>query len=598
MFNNRPTMSRAGGVYIVVLGTALIVSVLGMSTLVLQRLQSRQLSATGDMRQAQLNAEAAVELALLAIQTESDWRTARTNGRWFTARNTGQGHCSADVIDPLDNNLADDDQEPVIIVGIGNSGLAEQRLQVTVDPQKTPLECLRSTVAAGDLIDMQSDTLRASGLITANQVSANASSIYGNVEAVTVSGSTYYGTTTQVDASARPDMPDWPTVFDYYRNNGTQININDLPFVTPNLGRNTAINNGTNDWTGSPPWTVLEDADISQNNNFYRSGSYGLRVQNRDEWYSGAAQRIDSFVKPGGQYNIDVWIYQDDGLSRNFRISLFTKGSASAIPLFDAGPAVAVPLGIGNLSVSWIRVSATLTAQPWSGNLDYAFIHVAGADSNSVDEFYLDDLVIRENVAGRFIYRQVLSPGFNPFGAGTTNPQGIYWIDCLNNRLIIERSRIMGTLLVINPGANSCVNDGPIHWSPAVAGYPALLVDADTAANADFSIRATNQGLNEKDNGVNYNSAAAPHGELGQDNDTSDIYRSEINGLIAVEDDLTFQNTPLVRGQIITGDDVANSSGVFDVEYQPYSLLNPPPGFTAPNSYRRRAGSAKKLVLP
>ena len=39
-------------------------------------------------------------------------------------------------------------------------------------------------------------------------------------------------------------------------------------------------------------------------------------------------------------------------------------------------------------------------------------------------------------------------------------------------------ARIVGTLLILNPGANSCVKDGPISWKPAVAGYPALLVDA------------------------------------------------------------------------------------------------------------------------
>ncbi len=131
-----------------------------------------------------------------------------------------------------------------------------------------------------------------------------------------------------------------------------------------------------------------------------------------------------------------------------------------------------------------------------------------------------------------------------------------------------------------------------------MAGYPALLVDADTAANANFSIRATSRALNEKNNGVNYNPATAPHSELGADNDTSDIYRSEIDGLVAVRNDLTFQNTPLIRGQVIVGHDLSNSSGTFEVEYQPDSLLNPPPGFLGPFTYSRRPGSAAKAVLP
>jgi hypothetical protein len=585
--------TRSGGVYIAVLGTALMVSMLGMATLMLQRVQNRQLTNTSHVRQAQLNAEAAVELALLAIQTESNWRTARTNGNWFAGRGTGRGTCSVDVIDPLDANLADDDSEPVVITGVGNSGPAEQRVEWTVDPRKSPLECLRSTVAAGDLIDMQSDVLRSSGLVTANQISATASTVYGTVQAVTVSGATYSGSTTQIGADELPEMPDWPSVFNYYRTNGTEISINDLPSVTPNLGRNTGIESGTTDWTGSPP--LVGSSAISQSNNFKHGGTYSLRAQNRDFWFSGPGQYLTDYVKAGAQYNVEIWLYQEAG-ARNFALSLFVKGSGNALPLIDAGPST--PVAAGALNSGWVKLSATLTANAWSGSLEYAYIKVSGADATSDDDFYIDDLVIRENTSGKFIYRQLLSPGFNPFGTGTTNPQGIYWIDCAGSRLVIERSRILGTLLVINPGANSCVADGPIYWSPYVSGYPALLVDADTASDGDFSIRATNRALSEKENGVNYNPAAGPHSEFGTDSDINDIYRSEIIGLIAVEDDLTFQNTPLVRGQIILGDDLANSSGALEVEFQPYSLLNPPPGFLAPNSYTRRPGSGAKAVLP
>jgi hypothetical protein len=229
--------------------------------------------------------------------------------------------------------------------------------------------------------------------------------------------------------------------------------------------------------------------------------------------------------------------------------------------------------------------------------LEYAFAKISGADTGNTSDFYMDDFAIREATTGRFIYRQALGPGVNPFGGGT-NAQGIYWIDCSGNRLIIERSRILGTLLVINPGANSCVADGPIHWSPAVAGYPALMVDADTPVEADFSLRATNRNLSEAENGVNFNPAGAAHAEFGQDADTSDIYQSRIDGLIVIRDDLTFQNTPLVRGQIVVGDDLAASSGALEVEYRPEALLTPPPGFRAPDGYVPRPGSAAKVVAP
>jgi hypothetical protein len=249
------------------------------------------------------------------------------------------------------------------------------------------------------------------------------------------------------------------------------------------------------------------------------------------------------------------------------------------------------------LALGWRHITATLTAPAWSGDLEYAFIKIAGGDSSNTNDFYFDDFTIRETTTGKFIYRQVLSPSLNPFGL-QTNAEGIYWINCAGNKLIIERSRILGTLLVVNPGAGSCISNGPIHWSPAVAGYPALLVDADTATNANFSINATNRGLSEKENGVNFNPVGAPHDEFGQDGDTNDIYRSSIRGLIAVRNNLSFQNRSLIRGQVIVGNDINTSSGELEVEYLPDSLLNPPSGFTAPYTYSRRTGSTQKAVLP
>ena len=52
---------------------------------------------------------------------------------------------------------------------------------------------------------------------------------------------------------------------------------------------------------------------------------------------------------------------------------------------------------------------------------------------------------------------------------------------------------------------------------PRGPGYPSLLVDADTASNANFNIYATNRVLSEKENGTNYNPVGAPHDEFGQD---------------------------------------------------------------------------------
>jgi hypothetical protein len=265
----------------------------------------------------------------------------------------------------------------------------------------------------------------------------------------------------------------------------------------------------------------------------------------------------------------------------NLRVS--TKGAGAALNSNSS----ASTLVFGRI---WTPLSATVVAPAWSGDLQYAYLTVGSPAALALPKFYLDDVDIREATIGRYFHRRVLSPSLNPFGAGT-NSQGIYWIDCQNNSLIIDRSRILGTLLVVNPGPGSCVT-GPVQWSPAVPGYPVLLVDAD------FKVAASNQVLSELDNGVNYNPVGAAHDTLSQDADLNDIYLSEIRGLVAVADGFSFQNSPLVRGQIIVGGDVSNSSGSLTVEYEPNSLLNPPPGFLAPYQYIHRPGSEQKTLAP
>jgi len=590
MLQRRIENSRTGGVYIAVLATALVVALLSMSALIGQRLQNRMISAQGDVRQAQLNANSAVELALLIMKQDTNWRTTYTNGNWFVKRSATDGTCTLNVTDPVDGNLANNPADPVVVLGIGYSGEAEQRVKVTVDSRKDPLSCLRSAIAVGDSATLNSDTLRANNaLITANSIAATGSQVYGKVEALSTTGSTFNTTPTVVTSDKRPTMPDWTSVFNYYKNNGTSIDINSLPTQTPNLARNASIENGENDWVGNAPG--MPTADVDQSNNQVHSGSNGLRVRNRNAWYAGAEQYIDGFVKPGQQYTIDGWVYVPLlSIAKNFRFTLFTKGVGGSVQT-STGPDTLCT------TLFWQHVSATLTAPSWSGNLEYAFIKIAGADSTNTSDFYFDDLTIRETTTGRFVYRQVLSPSLNPFG-GTTNSEGIYWIDCNNNKIVIERSRILGTLLLLNPGAGSCIANGPINWQPAVAGYPALLVDASNPDNADFSINATNRALSEKENGMNYNPVGAAHEDFGQDSDTNDIYRSSIRGLIAVRDDLSFQNRGLIRGQVLVGDDLSSSSGELEVEYLPDSLLNPPPGFTAPYSYYRRAATLQKAVAP
>jgi hypothetical protein len=389
-------------------------------------------------------------------------------------------------------------------------------------------------------------------------------------------------------------MPDWTSVFNYYKTNGTSLDITQFPQQTPNLGRNTSFDTDLSYWTGTA--TGLPTTEIERNTGVNGHAAC-CRVKNRTATTAGPSQYIDQFVKAGGSYNITIQIMPNSSWGNWFRVKLATKGSGAV----QTSQSAAVAISSG----AWQDMTVTLMALPWSGSLEYARVTIdTDYALGSSNDFYVDNLNIRENVTGRFIYQQLLGPSGNTLYAGApTNSQGIYWVDCAGNKLIIERSRIIGTLLVINPGAGSCISNGPINWTPAVPGYPALLVDADVPENADFAINATNRVLSEANNQTNFNPAGASY-EFSNplcnptDNVLNDIYPSEIRGLVAVRDDLTYANRALIRGQVLVGDDISNSSGELEVDFQPDSLLSPPPGFAAPYLFQRRPVSVQKVVLP
>lgn len=569
----RRSSNRRGGVYIAVLGTSLIVALLGLSALMAQRIQNRMLVASTDIGQAKLNAESAVDLGLLTIKQNNSWRSLRDGQSFlYTNRSTGDGACSLQVPDAL-SDAADAADRPFKLIGIGYHGpdagdaprtAAEQRVELAVDPRRQPHDCLRN------------------------------------------------GSTTP---------PDWNAVFAYYQANGTPIATGSLPDVHPVANFAVGRNPGMEDeqvseypphWVGNGPGTG--SADVDRSNNQEHSGTYSLRVRARTSQFAGPSHSVRHFLKPLTPYLIEVWVRAEDfsSVALVWRFTLRTK--TIGIP---ASSPVSLEATESLPSGGWLKLSGTLTSNDWTGVLEYAWLTVSCDDvwvglpllGHFEDpDFFMDDFLVKEATTastGRFIYKQALGPGYNQLYAGApTNPNGLYWIDCkvngVNQNLIIERSRIRGTLLILNPGPDSRIDYGPIHISSHIPGYPALLV------NGNFAVRATSSLLSEPDNGVNYN----PPGGVGTpgvvhkihqtDEDPDDVYDdSGIQGLVAVFGTLTYKYTPQIWGRVIVGGNggVPLNLGTPTVTYVPDSLLNPPPPFYA-YRYDRRPNSTRKVVLP
>jgi hypothetical protein len=190
----------------------------------------------------------------------------------------------------------------------------------------------------------------------------------------------------------------------------------------------------------------------------------------------------------------------------------------------------------------------------------------------------------------RAITKQLLSPTVNPYGLGETNPEGIYVIDCQAGRIRISACRIVGTLVLLNVGANSEFFID-LNIAPAVPNYPSLMIQGDIEFFHDAATV-----LSEDVAGISYNPPGTPY-EGQEDTDIADTYPTVIKGLVYVSGNVISFDNPAFDGVLVVGNTMTIQQ-LLDVNYQSTYLTNPPPGFRTGGvmqivrgSWRRGPGS-------
>ena len=125
---------RRGSMYVVVLGTATLATILGLSALYAVRIERRGAQAANERLEAQLYAQAAIEMGFLMIRQNADWRTTLGNRYWAAKQPIGNGTYTllAAITEDGDGNA---DNDPVVLTGTGFSGQAAHAMQVTVVPE-------------------------------------------------------------------------------------------------------------------------------------------------------------------------------------------------------------------------------------------------------------------------------------------------------------------------------------------------------------------------------------------------------------------------------------------------------------------------------
>ena len=132
----------------------------------------------------------------------------------------------------------------------------------------------------------------------------------------------------------------------------------------------------------------------------------------------------------------------------------------------------------------------------------------------------------------------LLSATNNPFGP--TNANGVYLINCSNQKVEFKNCRIVATLILVNPKSDSDFNNG-LNWQSPRPYYPALIV-----VNSLLTIQS-DRPLNEVD--LNTDFSMFVESGLGS---LTDVYPNKITGLIYCTGELRLKKTVQVDGAIIT----------------------------------------------
>jgi hypothetical protein len=198
-----------GSVYLHVLGASLLVTIIGLAAVSAVRLQTRDTQRAGDCVEARTGAVSAVELGLLYVEQDPNWRTTWPNGAWLSDETLGDGTFTLEGTDPQDGDLTDSEFEPLILTGTGMSGIARHKAQVTLVPVIEPFAALNCGLHASGTVTVDSGksiTVTGASLST-NGILDVGGTVDGDAEADTVQGSGSVTGSTTAPAGAKPLPP-------------------------------------------------------------------------------------------------------------------------------------------------------------------------------------------------------------------------------------------------------------------------------------------------------------------------------------------------------------------------------------------------------
>lgn len=127
--------ARRGTLYVCVLGTVLLVTVIGLTGLLAARVALRSGRLAEAAARADAYAQSALDLALYAMALNPAWRSTYTHNKWTTAVTDGDVSFCFKLCDEADGNLVNDASQPVRAYGRASTGGIARIYSVLLEPR-------------------------------------------------------------------------------------------------------------------------------------------------------------------------------------------------------------------------------------------------------------------------------------------------------------------------------------------------------------------------------------------------------------------------------------------------------------------------------
>jgi len=148
--------TRHGTIYILVLVTSMIVTMIGLLGFKMIQAQAAVARADTQRDEAVVLAESAVQWGVHYVMLKADWREPLTSGVTFRTMDLGQGQIAITITDP-DGDLSDGDTDSFTIRGTGRIGDAVQTYEVQMSSGAgDPHPSLNESLTVGGILYVDS----------------------------------------------------------------------------------------------------------------------------------------------------------------------------------------------------------------------------------------------------------------------------------------------------------------------------------------------------------------------------------------------------------------------------------------------------------